>query len=189
LNTYSDFEIKTFSFDGLPVRSLGNVPVQPDLALREVEVTANDLLLLPGGPPWEESKNDAIIPFVEEVHHKKCTIAAICAATTILAKLGILDEIEHTSNGAGYIEKYVPDYSGQAHFVNTPAVCDERVITANGAGMIEFAYEIFNFIRMMSEDDLGDWFNLYKSGGMIYHAKSERNKGILCSNVRTDYNI
>jgi putative intracellular protease/amidase len=167
LTRYSNFGVKTFSFDGLPVRSMGNVMVQPDLSLREVIAGPGDIFLLPGGPGWEKGLNDAIMPFLEEVRTLKCTLAGICAATIIFAKLGFLNEIHHTSNGEGYLKHYVPDYSGESCFINEPAVVDEGIITANGAAMIEFAYEIFRHIGMMSEENLDSWLRIYKSAGML----------------------
>jgi putative intracellular protease/amidase len=171
LTLYSDFEVKTFSFDGLPLRSMGNIKVQPDLSLREIEADAADIILLPGGVAWEDGRNDAILPFIHQVRSKRCSIAAICGATIALAKLGYLNEIEHTSNGEGYLQKFVPEYEGQSFFVNKPAVCDEGIITANGAGMIEFTYELFKHISMLSNEDLEDWLDIYKSAGMLYKEK------------------
>jgi putative intracellular protease/amidase len=167
LTRYSDFDVKTFSFDGLPVRSMGNILVQPDLSLREVDAHATDLILLPGGTAWEEGRNDGIMPFLEDVQSRKCTLAAICAATTVLARLGYLDEVHHTSNGEGYLKHHVAEYKGEPCYINEPAVADENIITANGAGMIEFAYEIFRHIGMLNTDDLEIWLRVYKSGGMV----------------------
>jgi hypothetical protein len=46
-------------------------------------------------------------------------------------------------------------------------VADESIITANGAGMIEFAYEIFRHIGMLNQENLETWLRVYKSGGMM----------------------
>jgi putative intracellular protease/amidase len=168
LNLYSDFAIKTFSFDDGQVTSMGNVQVKPDLSVRELSLTGPDLLLLPGGAAWEEGKNDLLEPVINEAVSQKCSIAAICAGTTILAKAGYLNEINHTSNGLEYLSKYAPQYQGHSFYVNAPAVCDEGIITANGAAMVEFTYEIFKHIGMMSDDELNKWFRIYKSSGMEY---------------------
>lgn len=165
LNQYSNFEIKSFSFDGLPVRSMGNLAIQPDLSLREVQPEPSDIILLPGGGAWEENQNDAITDFLTHAHQNKTTIAAICAATTILAKMGLFSEHQHTSNGDGYLKKMVPDYTGEANYVNEPAVNDEGIITANGAGMIEFAYEIFKHLEVLTPKEIDGWFKNFKAGG------------------------
>jgi hypothetical protein len=43
---------------------------------------------------------------------------------------------------------------------------DKNIITANGAAMIEFAYNIFERFGIMKNEELVWWLNLYKSGGM-----------------------
>jgi putative intracellular protease/amidase len=96
------------------------------------------------------------------------TIAAICAATTFLAKQGLYNKAKHTSNGLEYLKNQVPGYTDDSRYINEPCVADNNVITANGAAMIEFAYKIFEHFRILPEKDLSFWLTLYKSGGMVY---------------------
>jgi hypothetical protein len=53
-------------------------------------------------------------------------------------------------------------------YINEPCVSDKNIITANGAAMIEFAYEIFVHFEVMKKEELAWWLNLYKSRGMAY---------------------
>ena len=139
LNRYSNFEIKTFSIDGRTIKSMGNLSVQPDLNLEEIKVTDPDLLILRGGNAWELGGNTEISKLTKEVFYQGKTIAAICAATTFLAKQGLYDSVKHTSNGLEYLKKQVAEYDAEYNYVNVPCVADKNVITANGAAMIEFA--------------------------------------------------
>jgi len=166
LNTYSDFEIRTFSIDGKSVKSMGNLTINPDLRLEDVNISDFDLIILPGGNKWEEGGNTEISQLIKNTFNNGKTIAAICAATTFLAKLGIYSHINHTSNGLDYLKKQVPGYAGDSRYINEPCVMDKNVITANGAAMIEFAYNIFERFGIMKKEELVWWLNLYKSGGM-----------------------
>ena len=166
LNTYSDFEIRTFSVDGKSVKSMGNLTINPDLRLEDVNISDFDLIILPGGNKWEEGGNTEISQLIKNTFNNGKTIAAICAATTFLAKLGLYSHINHTSNGLDYLKKQVPGYAGDSRYINEPCVMDKNVITANGAAMIEFAYKIFERFGIMKKEELVWWLNLYKSGGM-----------------------
>lgn len=167
LNTYSDFEINTFSIDGKSVKSMGNLSISPDLKLEEIKVTDFDLLILPGGKTWEEGGNTEISILTKNTFHQGKTIAAICAATTFLAKQGVFDIVKHTSNGLEYLKKQVPKYVAENNYVNQPCVADKNVITANGAAMIEFAHKIFEHFEIFKKEELNYWLTLYKSAGMV----------------------
>ena len=167
LNTYSDFETRTFSIDGNPVTSMGNLNVTPNFKLAEIKVTDFDLLILPGGKKWEDGGNTEISKFTKDTFNSGKTVAAICAATTFLAKQGLFTMVKHTSNGLDYLKTQVPKYDAEYNYVNEPCVVDKNVITANGAAMIEFAYKIFEHFGILQKEELKYWLNLYKSGGMI----------------------
>lgn len=168
LNSYSDFEIKIFSADGKSVRSMGNLTVTPDFKLVGVKASDFDLIILPGGNKWEEGGNSEISELVLDAFNQEKTIAAICAATTFLGKLGLYSMVNHTSNGLEYLKKIIPGYNDGARYRNEPCVADQNIITANGAAMIEFAYKIFEHFGIMTKEELSWWLNLYKSGGMKY---------------------
>jgi putative intracellular protease/amidase len=91
-------------------------------------------------------------------------VAAICAATLALAHAGLLDHREHTSNGGGFIEKYVPKYRGHALYRTSHAVTDGLVITANGLSPFPFAAQIFRALAPEREQDIETYENLYLRG-------------------------
>lgn len=168
LNSYSDFEIKTFSPNGETIKSMGNLSIKPDFKLKDVKVSDIDLLILPGGTKWEEGANLEVTDITIQAFQQGKTVAAICAATTFLAKLGLFQTIKHTSNGLEYLKKQVSEYSSSKNYINEPCVKDANIITANGAGMIEFAFKIFEHFDILKNDQLKYWSDLYKSGGMIF---------------------
>jgi putative intracellular protease/amidase len=93
-------------------------------------------------------------------------VAGICAATLALAHAGLLDNRLHTSNGAGFIEKYVPGYRGQNMYRPLRSVRDRGVITANGLAPFAFAAQIFRALVPEREADIEMYEELYSHGLM-----------------------
>ena len=166
LNKYSDFSIHPFSVDGHVVESLGGLRISPEKSLAQVMATDIDLLILPGGDAWTQGLNDVIAPLVDKVIRRGSTVAVICDATVFLAKYGYLNSTWHTSNGAQYLPEKVASYKGKLYFEDLPCVVDGNIITANGAGMIEFAIEILRHEKVMDEIMIEKIYDLYKSGGV-----------------------
>ena len=166
LNKYSDFSVLSFSVDGSPVLSMGGLKIHPDTALHEIRPGDVDLLILPGGDRWLKGGNKEIIPLVKSVVDRKASIAAICDATVFLARLGYLNRVWHTSNGPHYLAEKVTSYKGTQYYENLPAVVDDNLITANGAGMVEFAVEILKQQKVFDHSTLEKVYDLYKSGGV-----------------------
>lgn len=167
LTSYAGFEVKTFSVDGESVRSMGGLIVQPHYYLDQLNVEKIDLLILPGGMAWEKNANDAVIPVVKEAADQNKLIAAICAATSLPARLGMLDNIPHTSNSLAYLQSLAPTYRGMDWYEEVAAVHANNIITANGAGFIEMSILILKALNVMPTDELEKVEELYKSGGMV----------------------
>ena len=166
LEVYTDFSVHIFSIDGKAVRSMGNMQVQPEFAINEIDPAEVSLLILPGGNAWEGGGNEEVAPLVQQVVERNKNVAAICAATVFMARHGYLDNIKHTSNALQYLQHMVPGYKSERLYINQPSVSDGNIITANGAGMIEFAIEIFKKHQAMDNETIDKVFDLYKSGGM-----------------------
>ena len=159
-----EFDLVYFSADGSSVSSMGGLRILPDVSLAEINAEDVSMLILPGGTAWDKGENTEIDRLTKTLFDKKRTIAAICAATTYLAKLGFLDHMKHTSNDLYYLKQMVPHYAGDRYYLNSLAVTDEQVITAKGIAPIEFAREIFEKIELYSKPDIEKWFQLFKNG-------------------------
>lgn len=166
LNKYSDFAIKSFSLDGSVAVSMGGLKVQPDLSLADVNAADVDLLILPGGDAWTHGLNEGVAPLLRRVANRGATVAAICDATLLLAKEGYINTVWHTSNGPGYLQAKVRAYTGKHYYEDLPCVVDRNFITANGAGMIEFAIEIMRMHKVLDVVTMEKVYELYKSGGV-----------------------
>ena len=90
-------------------------------------------------------------------------IAAICGATVAIARLGLLRGRRHTSNGLEYLRSHVPGYSEAAHYVDAPAVRDQKLITASGLGDVEFARELFEELDVLTPGERSLWAQIFRS--------------------------
>jgi putative intracellular protease/amidase len=159
-----EFELVTFSKTGSAVRSMGGLKVSPDLSMDKLNPAEVSLLILPGGDAWESGSLSYMEDLVRQLNTESKTIAAICAATTFLGRLGLLDHVRHTSNGLDYLKYIAPNYLGDKNYDTKLAVRDRNLITATGIAPIEFAKEIFLDIGLRDENYIGKWFQLFKHG-------------------------
>ncbi len=164
INKSEHFELLTCSTDGKAVTSMGGLQVMPTTALNKVNPNAISLLILPGGTAWEKGENRAIDQFTMEVVNNGIAVAAICAATTRLGQLGLLNNRQHTSNDLNYLKAIVPTYNGEANYQTALAVSDKNIITACGIAPIEFAREVFKTLNLYNDKQLEQWFQLFKNG-------------------------
>jgi len=158
------YEIQTFSLYDRPVNSMGGLLVQPSIRLNEVATDEAAMLILPGGNAWEEKKLTGIAPTILSFRMNHIPIAAICAATTMVAEIGLLNEVHHCSNEKEYLKTIAPNYHSEEFYVNSPAVRDSSIITASGIAPIEFAREIFAELAIYDDKLLEKWFMLFKHG-------------------------
>lgn len=164
INKSEKFELVYFSTDGKPVTSMGGLHVTPTTSLKELNPANISMLILPGGTAWEKGENKEIEKLTLELNEAKKSVAAICAATSFLAQLGLLNDLKHTSNDLYYLKAVAPEYDGDSNYQNTLAETGENIITANGIAPIEFAREVFKAIGLKSDEELENWFQLFKNG-------------------------
>jgi len=159
-------EVVSVGLSQHPVRSMGGLSVVPDVTVEQVAPEQIRLLLLPGGDQWEAAGPDSrLVRLLTATMDAGVPVAAICAATTAIARADLLRGRRHTSNGLNYLKEQVPDYQADADYVEELAVRDRGLITASGLGAIEFAREIFAELGVFSESDLEVWYRMFKHGG------------------------
>lgn len=101
---------------------------------------------------------------VKKLAQSRVPIAAICAATTLLADLKLLDSIKHTSNSKEFLIDNCPGYQGQEHYSSELAVTDGNIITSSGVAALEFAKEILEFLKVYDKEAIEKWYQLFKFG-------------------------
>ncbi len=164
INKSEQFELLYFSKDGNPVSSMGGLQINPNASLSQININDIEMLILPGGTAWEKGENNELNQFTKNFFEKGISIAAICAATTYLGQLGLLNDLKHTSNDLNYLKAIASQYKGDANYINLPAVSDQNIITANGIATIEFAKEIFLKLELFNTAQTEKWFQLFKNG-------------------------
>lgn len=159
------YRVETVGLTAAPVESMGGIRVLPSTTLEAVEPEDVAVFILPGGERWErEPVEPELSALLERLAARRVPLAAICAATTVIARLGLVRGRRHTSNGLAYLRSQVPDYAEAAGYVDAPAVRDRGLITASGVGDVEFARELFEELHVLGADDRAAWATMFRSG-------------------------
>lgn len=156
------YQLKTFSTDGKPVRTIGGLQIIPDLSISEITLSNAEMLILPGGRNWDEEGNQEVTLIAKKFHENQIKIAAICGATIGLAKIGLLDSIKHTSNSKAYLLN--SGYQGIKYYLEDLSVSDNNIITASGTAPLEFARNILKELGLYKTEVLEAWYKLFKTG-------------------------
>ena len=134
------------------VTSSHDLTVITDTTIGEADLSDIDILVLPGGGPGTANLaactqlSDIILRFAEEGR----TLAAICAAPSIYAGLGLLKGKKAACHPS--VEQKLTD--GGAELVFEPVVMDGNLITSRGMGCaIDFALAIVSRFIGQAEAD------------------------------------
>ncbi|WNG30310.1 glutamine amidotransferase [Cystobacter fuscus] len=157
--------VRVVSENGASVTSAGGLGVVAQTRLRNVYPADIDGLILPGGDFWmDDTTNQPVLAFAQDLLTQGKMVAAICSATVALGRQGLLDQRRHTSNDLGVLKQEAPGYRGEALYVQSLAVTDGNLITASSIGALEFAREIADYLKLGSESYRKQWYELFKHG-------------------------
>ena len=158
-HAFYKLDVRYATPDGKPVTSAGGMRVMADLAMAEIDVQAIDAIVFCGGTAWQSPGAPDIARLARAATRKGRVVAGICDGTVALARTGLLDDIAHTSNGAGYLD--VTDYKGKSHYRDVPhAVTDGRIITAPGTAPVSFMEAVMKALGR-GDDDLAYYVGLH----------------------------
>lgn len=157
------YTVKTVGPSRDPVRTMGGITILPDMALDALRPEESAMLILPGGETWDAGAHAEAAQKARAFLDAGVPVAAICGATSGLARGGMLDGRPHTSNAAEYLAA-VPGYAGGEHYVDAPAHRDGDLITAGGVAPIDFARAIFERLELYGPEVLDAWYALYRHG-------------------------
>ena len=156
--------METVGLDRNPVISMGGLRVTPSRTIDELDINDVAAFILPGGDRWENMSMEAELELaLKQLDARNIPIAAICAATVAISRVGLLHGRQHTSNGLSYLQSHVPDYDEAQNYVEAPAVRDRGLITASGLGDIEFARELFEELNVLSAGDRELWARMFRT--------------------------
>jgi 4-methyl-5(b-hydroxyethyl)-thiazole monophosphate biosynthesis len=138
-------EVHTASLDGPRVTGSHGIAVLADKALDAVAADDYDMVVLPGGMPGAmHLKNDArLISLLRRHAAEGRYTAAICAAPSVLAHAGLLEERAATSF-PGFLGA---DSAPGIRLREESVVIDGKVVTSRGAGTaMEFGLALIELL-------------------------------------------
>jgi len=130
----------------LNVTSSRKIMVRADILVEDVDFSKADMIILPGGRTGTHNmqKNEIVLNQCRTFAESKI-VAAICAAPSILAGLGLLDGKKATCH---------PDYEEKmagAILINESVVIADNIITGQGLGAT-FLFS-FKLVSMLCGED------------------------------------
>lgn len=165
LRRHGPYRVEVVGLSRDPVESMGGITVQPSRSVAQVDPRDVAVFILPGGDRWErEPVEPELVQLLHELDDAGVPIAAICAATTVIARAGLIRGRRHTSNGLAYLAQQAPDYAEHDAYVDAPAVRDRGLITASGLADVEFASEIMTELAVLTPADRVLWTTMFRSG-------------------------
>jgi len=135
----------------------------PDVAIDDIQMSDNDLLLLPGAEIWQSAQARPALELARNALDEGKQVAAICGATIGLASIGALNARRHTSNDLGFLKTSCPDYRGEHMYRKEPAVRGDKLITATGLAPLEFSYEVLKMLKVWRPETAKAWYRLHKT--------------------------
>jgi putative intracellular protease/amidase len=154
---------------------MGGLTVLPSQTVAEVDPSDVAVFILPGGDRWEK---DPVEPELEALLKRLdgagAPIAAICAATIAIARIGLLRGRRHTSNGLEYLRSHVPRYAEADTYVDAPAVRDGKLVTASGLADVEFARELLEELDVLTPGERSLWARMFRTAKLPAGARRLR---------------
>lgn len=131
-------EVLTAGVLGKSVCGSHNITVEADILIDDVKKEDMSCLIVPGGPGYTNiEESEKAVELIKFANENNILLCAICAAPSILGKLGILEGKKATCF-PGY-EQDLKD----AEVLEDKAVADGNIITGKGAGAAsEFGFLI-----------------------------------------------
>ena len=140
------FDVVTVGVTGKTVTGSHSIPVICDIHIDDISTDGLEAVILPGGKRGTENLAGSleVADILKYCYENDILIGAICAAPSVLGKMGILK---------GKKAVCYPGFENAlegAQVLSDPAVTDGKTVTARGAGAsLEFSYEL---IRALGAD-------------------------------------
>ncbi len=150
------------------VTSIGGMTLLPDSQISN-ETHDFDVLILIGGNKWN-IEDKTLLNFIEQTFELEKPVGAICGAVDYLAKNGLLNNYKHTGNSI-YLWNELKNYKNADGFVETQAIIDGNLVTANGTGELEFTEEVLRIINFDTPINIEKKIFMIKNGFYEYCKK------------------
>lgn len=149
-------DVEFFSTNPGKLTSQGGLQCHVEQGVAELQLWDPDVLVVVGGLIWEQDVAPDIRPVVERRLRTGKGVAGICGGTLAMARAGVLNDIDHTSNSADFLAG-AKGYSGQGNYRDVAsAIASGQVITSPGTAPVSFTAEVFRMAGLQS--DIADDF-------------------------------
>jgi len=143
-----DVDVKTVSLtNDLMVEGGHGIFVKADITFDQLDFDNLEMLVLPGGLGGVKTigETPAAMDLIKNVWNAEKILAAICAAPTLLAKLGIIKGLSLVCHPS--VSTEIMNAGGRL-LHNKQAICDQNLITGKAAGSsVEFSLELIKIMR------------------------------------------
>lgn len=115
-----------------------------------IDLARAGLFVLPAGALWEQPQRNAsrdlvtaaVTDLLQSFDEAAVPLAAIGSGVTALARVGLLDGVNHTAASARYLETHVPGFSSSGFYVPAAALSDQNIVTARPDAARDLAEEV-----------------------------------------------
>ena len=142
--------VLTVGINGKLIYGGHGIGVQADITIEEMDLSNLEMIVLPGGLGGVKSirESEQAMAAIRFAHENQKFVAAICAAPTILAQLGITDGLEAVCYPG------CEEDMGSAQMVTAPCIRSGKVITGTSAGCaIPFGLALVSALKGQAEAD------------------------------------
>ena len=162
--TRTPFNVRTVAETSESITTMAGVRTVPDMLLSDLEPSESALLVMAGAEMWDAGGGEAFTATAERFLNADVPVAAICGATAGLARAGLLDERDHTSASAEYLQ--VTGYAGVDRYIDARAVVDGPLITAGPQSPVQFARATLGGLGLMSNRTLEAYEDLFHNADL-----------------------
>ena len=159
------FRLRVLADHQQEVTTAGRLRLQTDGDLDDVVIDDVALLLLPGADTWFDGQ-ERVLGLARTFLERGIPVAGICGATYGLARAGLLDSRQHTSNAPDFLA--ATGYVGADHYRDDRVVDDGGLITAPASAPVDFSAAVFRRLDLFPPEIIDAWYGLYTTGDRRY---------------------
>lgn len=139
------FKLLTVSYSGKPLRATGGLHITPDYAMHECPDL--DVIIVPGGDGSKEvTQIEEALNWVVHRAEQAEKVMSVCAGALILAKGGLLDELESTTHHRRWrtLEQLAPKTAviREARYVDTGRIITTGGVASGIDGALQMLHEM-----------------------------------------------
>jgi len=147
---------------GEAVSSMSGFRLTPQRGADPAENADLDAIAVIGSDLWATPRTPDISALLCTVEERGGVVGGICGGTLALARAGLFEQADHTSNGREWILQHEPDYAGAARYRDVPcAIADNRIVSAPGSAPGTFALAFLKALYPERADHVAEMERLF----------------------------